>query len=443
MTESAAPSPRTTTRPTGWQSALTVYLTRRQLVIFLMGFSSGLPLLLGFSTLSFWLREAGVSLTAIGGLLTVATPYSLKFLWAPVFDNVRLPVLTRRLGMRRGWLIAIQICLIAAIVAVGQGDPAGGLPMLAAAAFVMAFLSASQDIVIDAYRIEILTDDEQGAGAAMTQAGYRVGLVVSGAGALALADVLPWSVVYGLMAALIGIGMLAVLIGSEPESRRPPRPEAPLQFLRQAVVAPLADFAGRRGWIAILAFVLLYKYGDAIAGAMANPFFVDLGFTGSEIAAVSNVFAVAMTMAGVFVGGALVARISILPALAVGGVFQAVTNLTFAWLALRGHDLTALTIAVGLDSFAGGIGSAAFVAYLSALCNRSFTATQYALLTSLMAAGRTVMAASSGWLADTVGWPLFFVATTVIAVPALALIAFLLRLEKTGIKSGNVASREA
>lgn len=412
----------------GWRDALRVYGTRRQLVIFLMGYSSGLPLLLGFSTLSFWLREADVSLAAIGGLVTVGTPYSLKFLWAPVLDHVRLPVLTRLFGLRRGWLLLIQVLLMGAIVVTGQGDPATSLPFLAAAAFVMAFLSASQDIVIDAYRIEVLEEHEQGAGAAMTQAGYRIGMLVAGAGALALADVLPWSLVYGVMAASVGIGILATLIGPEPVSRRPLPPRRPAAFLRHAALDPFLDFTRRRGWIAILLFVLLYKYGDAVAGAMANPFYVDLGFSGTDIASVTKVLGVFATMAGVFGGGLLVARIGMLPALAVGGVLQAVTNLTFAWLATRGHDITALAIAVGTDSFASGVGSAAFVAYLSSLCNIAFTATQYALLTSLMAFGRTLLASSSGVLAEALGWPMFFVATTLLAVPALVLLWYLARL---------------
>ena len=412
----------------GWRDAVAVYLTRRQLVILLMGFSSGLPLLLGFSTLSFWLREADVGLAAIGGLLTVATPYSLKFLWAPLLDHVRLPVLTRWLGLRRGWLLTLQVLLIGSIALVGQGDPTQSLGFLAVAAVVMAFLSASQDIVIDAYRIEILAEHEQGAGAAMTQAGYRIGMLVSGAGALALADFIAWSWIYALMAALIGVGILGTLIGDEPVERRPPPPKQPVAWLRHAALDPLTDFARRRGWLAILIFVLLYKYGDAVAGAMANPFYVDLGFSGVEIASITKVFGVVATMLGVFAGGLLVARAGILPALAVGGVLQAATNLIFAWLAIKGHDITMLAVAVGADNFTGGLGSAAFVAYLSSLCNLAFTATQYALLTSLMAFGRTLLAASSGWFAEQLGWPGFFVATAVVALPGLLILWYLAKL---------------
>lgn len=414
-----------------WREAMAVYLTRRQLVIFLMGFSSGLPLLLGFSTLSFWLREESVSLAAIGGLLTVGTPYSLKFLWAPLLDHVRLPFLARTLGLRRSWLLVIQILLAGSIVIVGRSDPQTALGFLALAALVMAFLSASQDIVIDAYRIEILSEDEQGAGAAMTQAGYRVGMLVSGAGALALADVLPWSLVYMIMAGFVGVGIIATLIADEPVNRRPPPPRKALAFLRHAAIDPLTDFTRRKGWLVILVFVVLYRYGDAVAGAMANPFYVDLGFSGVEIASVTKVFGVLMVMAGVFVGGVLVARLGLIRALLVGGILQAVTNLTFAWLATRGHDLGALTAAVGIDSFAGGLGSAAFVAYLSALCNVAFTATQYALLTSLMAFGRTALASASGFLAEWLGWPGFFIATMLLAAPALILLFWIARNDAT------------
>ena len=408
-----------------WRESLAVYFTRRQLVIFMMGFSSGLPLLLGFSTLSFWMRQENVSLVAIGWVLSVATPYSLKFLWAPVFDHVRLPFLTRRLGLRRSWLLVIQVSLIVAIVLVGQCEPGTALAPVAAAALLMAFCSASQDIVVDAYRIEVLDEAEQGPGAAMTQAGYRVGMIASGAGALALADIITWDWIYAAMAALMLVGIAATLIGEEPPDRRPPAPAAPLARLKHAVVDPLRDFAQRRGVLVILAFVLLYKYGDAVAGAMANPFYSDLGFTGTEIASVTKVYGVAMTMLGVICGGLVVARIGVIAGLLVGGILQAATNLTFAWLATVGHDMTVFTLAVGADSFAGGVGSAAFVTYLSALCNVAFTATQYALLTSLMAFGRTAMATLSGWLAQELGWAAFFVATTGLAVPALCLVALL------------------
>jgi len=419
-------------RAQGWRAALVLYGDCRMLVILLMGFSSGLPLLLGFSTLSYWLSKEGVSLTAISGLLASSIPYSIKFLWAPVIDQYRLPILTSLFGQRRGWMLAIQILLAVAIIGLGFGDPRESIAYVAALAFVVALLSASQDIVIDAYRIDILEDHEQGAGAAMTQTGYRIGLLVAGAGAIALADCVSWSLIYTLMAGLVGIGMFAALIAPEPAIAKPhidlsSAVPGLVPALHYAVVVPLKDLLNRQGIVWILLFVLLYKYGDAIAGAMANPFYFQIGFSGVEIASVTKVFGVAATLVGVFAGGALVARFGVWSALVIGGVLQAATNLLFACLAASGHDLTLLAVAVGADNFAGGLGSAAFVAYLSGLCNVSFTGTQYALLTSLMAFGRTLFATVSGPLAEQLGWTGFFIATTAIAVPGLLLLLWLRR----------------
>lgn len=426
------------TRFEGWRSALALYADRRMLVILLMGFSSGLPLLLGFSTLSYWLSKEGVSLTAIGGLLAASAPYSVKFLWAPLIDHGRLPVFTRLFGRRRGWMLAIQILLAVSIAALGFGDPRENIAYIALMALVVAFLSASQDIVIDAYRIEILEEHEQGVGAAMTQTGYRFGLLVAGAGAIALADFVSWQWIYSVMAALVGVGMAAALIATEPDClvREDATPLRLGETLHHAVVAPLTDLLQRQGIVAILLFVLLYKYGDALAGAMANPFYDQIGFTGVEIASVTKVFGVVATLFGVFAGGVLVAKLGVWWSLVVGGVLQAVTNLLFAVLAAAGNDLTLLAVAVGADNFAGGLGSAAFVAYLSGLCNVSFTGTQYALLTSLMAFGRTLFATLSGPLAEQTGWVVFFLSTTAIAVPGLLLLLWLRRYP-VSVRSGD------
>ena len=419
----------------GWRDALRVYRDRRIFVIFLMGFSSGLPLLLTLSTLSYWLAKVGVDKTAIGLFALVGVPYSLKFVWAPVIDQVSLPVLTRLFGRRRGWALVTQAGLIVAILAMGTSDPAAAPWATAAAALAVAFFSASQDIVVDAYRIDVLADAEQGAGAAATQTGYRVGLLAAGAGAIALSDFVAWFWIFAALAALVGVGIVAVLLAPEPPP--PPRPVlAPgldrlgvlREHFRRAVVAPFADFMTRRGWIVILGFVLLYKFGDAIGGVMANPFYVELGFTGVEIASVSKVFGVLATLAGILAGGVVVARYGIFPALVIGGVLQAATNLLFAVQAVLGHDIAMLTLCIGADNFTGGLGSAAFVAYLSSLCNVAFTATQYALLTSLMAVGRTVLSSGGGWLADQVDWVSFFVLTTGLAVPGLLLLISLIRL---------------
>ncbi|HEY9548111.1 MAG TPA: MFS transporter [Kiloniellaceae bacterium] len=419
-------------RPRGdWLRAFAVYGDRRVLIIFFMGFASGLPLLLTLSTLSYWLAKVGVDKTSIGLFALVGLPYSLKFLWAPIIDQVHIPVLARLLGHRRSWALVIQAALIAAILALGTCDPAAAPWTTAAAALAVAFFSASQDIVIDAYRIEILTDEEQGVGAASTQFGYRLGILAAGAGAVALSDFVGWFWVFAAMAALVLVGTVTVLLAPEP--RRPAavaagRAVSPQVWLYKAVAAPLLDFVQRRGWAAILLFALLYKFGDAIGGVMANPFYVELGFTGVEIASVSKVMGLVATILGIFVGGAMVARYGILWALVVGGVLQAATNLLFALQAVVGHDLGMLAVTIGADNFTGGLGSAAFVAYLSSLCNNAFTGTQYALLTSLMAAGRTVLSSGGGWLADQVDWVSFFILTTGLAVPGLLLLVWLMRL---------------
>jgi PAT family beta-lactamase induction signal transducer AmpG len=415
-------------------SGFSVYLQPNVLIVFAMGFASGLPLLLTLSTLSLWLAEAGIDKTTIGLFALVGLPYSIKFLWSPVIDRMPLPPFTTLLGRRRGWAIAIQALLILAILAMALTDPRIDAGMTALAALAIAFLSASQDIVIDAYRIEILSEREQGAGAAATQAGYRLGLLASGAGALFIADAFGWFAAFVAMAVLMGISMLVVLIAPEPavdpgaaEPRSDRRSARVLAQLKLAVFDPLAEFFTRSGWLPILAFILLYKFGDAFAGVMANPFYVEMGFTKTEIASVSKVFGLVATLAGVFIGGAVVARIGVLRALLWCGILQMLSNLMFAAQAIAGHNILVLFATIGLENFSGGMGSAAFVAYLSILCNVAYTATQYALLSSFMAFGRTALSSTSGWLADHVDWVLFFVTSTVLAVPGLLLLLWMMR----------------
>jgi PAT family beta-lactamase induction signal transducer AmpG len=400
---------------------LSIYADRRILAIIGMGFASGLPLLLTTSTLTYWLARRGIDKTTIGLFALVGLPYATKFLWAPALDQVRLPLLGR-LGRRRGWALATQLGLVVAIASLGRTDPAVQPLVVAAVALAIAFLSASQDVVIDAYRIEILLEREQGAGAAATQLGYRIGTLCAGAGALALSDRIDWSVVFAALAALVGVGMATVLLAAEPA---PPQVARPRSTLRSALVEPYLDLARRPDWWAILCFALLYKFGDAIGGVMAAKFYVDLGFSGTEIGSVSNVLGAVATVTGAFAGGVVVARTGLLRALLVGGILQALTNLLYAVQARVGHDLAMLGVAIASDNFTGGLGSAAFVAYLSSLCRAPFTGTQYALLTSLMAAGRTVLAAGGGWLASRLDWGPFFVATTALALPGLLLLAWI------------------
>jgi MFS transporter, PAT family, beta-lactamase induction signal transducer AmpG len=409
-------------------SGFSVYLQPRVLIVAAMGFASGLPLLLTLSTLSLWLAEAGIDKTTIGLFALVGLPYSIKFLWSPVIDRMPLPPFTTLLGRRRGWAIAIQALLILAILAMALTDPRIDAGMTALAALAIAFFSASQDIVIDAYRIEILEEREQGAGAAATQAGYRIGLLASGAGALFIASAFGWFAAFAAMAALMGLSMIIVLIAPEPPaSSTVVRASGIAAQLKLAVFDPLAEFFTRSGWLPILAFILLYKFGDAFAGVMANPFYVEMGFTKVEIASVSKVFGLIATLAGVFIGGAVVARIGVLRALLWCGLLQMLSNLMFAAQALAGHDILVLFATIGLENFSGGMGSAAFVAYLSVLCNLAYTATQYALLSSFMSFGRTFLSSSSGWIADHVDWVQFFVISTVLAVPGLMLLLWMMR----------------
>lgn len=423
-------------RQLSWGEALTIFFTWRQAIIFFMGFASGLPLLLTLSTLSYWLSTVGVDKTTIGLFTLVGIPYTFKFVWSPIIDQVRLPLLGR-LGRRKSWLLLIQPILAAAIFLMGLSDPATNPWLTAALALVVAFFSASQDIVIDAYRIEILKPEEQGAGAGSTQVGYRFGLLLAGAGAFALSDFFVWPIVFAALAIAMLVCAAFTLFIPEPivasgnaTARRSYR-----DWLKQAFLDPFADFLRRPGWLLILLFILLYKYGDAFGGAMANPFYVELGFTGVELAAISKVYGIIASLAGGILGGIIVARFGIFRTLLVGGVLQAVTNLLFSYLALKGHDLLWLGIAITADNLSGGVAAAAFVAYLSGLCNVAYTATQYALLTSFMSAGRTFLSAGSGWVADHTDWVTFWGLTAFMAIPALLLLLWIARLYPQGLTS--------
>jgi PAT family beta-lactamase induction signal transducer AmpG len=431
-----------------WLSALSVYRDRRIFVILLLGFSSGLPLALTFSTLSFWLKEEGLTNTAIGLFASVSTPYALKFLWAPLVDRAPLPILTRAFGRRRGWIVAAQLGLMAAIFMLGSTHPGIDPWTTALCAVIVAFCSATQDIVIDAYRVDILGDREQAAGAAASVFGYRVGMLASGAGALFLASELPWFQVYSIMAALIVVGIIAVLLAPEPDARQSPeaaarerrirdylaaRPElssragAVVAWLYGAVVAPFADFMNRNGWVAILLFVMTFKLGDALAGVMTNPFLLELGFTKTEVAAIVKTYGFVATLVGAATGGSLVSAVGLIRALWICGILQASSHLVYALLAVVGHSLPMLALTIGLENLVAGMGTAAFVGYLGSLCNVSYTATQYALLTSFMSAARTWLSSSAGWLADRMSWPEFFVLTAAAALPGLALLAWISR----------------
>jgi PAT family beta-lactamase induction signal transducer AmpG len=418
-----------------WLQSLKVYRDPRILAIFCMGFSSGLPLLLVFGTLSFWLREAGVSRTAIGLFVLVGISYSFKFVWSPLIDRLPLPVLTRRLGRRRSWALVIQFPLAVAILALGSTDPAHELGTTALFAVIVAFLSASQDIVIDAYRIELLSPEEQGAGAAATQWGYRLGTLAASTGAFNAAEWGGWHFAYEVMAGLMLVGILSVLMTREPVVPAAVLPgrhqggggERFAAWLRQAVVDPFADFMTRRGWLAILVFIVLYKLGEAMAGAMANPLYQELGFSKVDVGDVGKLVGLVATLTGVATGGAAVARWGIIRALLFGGILQMLSNLLYIALLKGGQSNVMLAASIFGENFTGGMASAAFVAYLSSLCNVAFTATQYALFSSLAAVPARFLAAPSGWLVDLLGWTSFFLIATIICVPSLLLLVWMQR----------------
>jgi MFS transporter, PAT family, beta-lactamase induction signal transducer AmpG len=415
----------------GWRRSLAEYTDRRVMLILPLGFASGLPLLLTFSTLSAWFASVGVSRATIGAFALVGTPYAFKFLWSPLIDRLPPPI---PIGRRRGWGLAIQLALIAATLALGACDPKLHVARMAALAILVAFLSASQDVVIDAYRVEILTPDQQGPGAAMIQTGYRIAMLVSGAGALIIAARFGWFAAYATVAALLGVGMLVFIFGPEPAIPLNAQPHAPTgrldairEWLETAVVEPFADFMRRPRWLAIVIFIVGYKLGEAMAGVMAMPLYISLGFSLDQIAYVSKLVGFFATVAGALVGGVVTTKLGVMRALILCGVLQSAGNLFYVLQAVGGHRLDYLALCVAAENFTGAMAGTALVAYLSDLCSPAFTATQYALLSSLAAVGRTMVASSGGVLADRLGWVPFFLLTTVATIPALLLLLWIAR----------------
>ena len=409
---------------------LSVYKDRRQLAVLLLGFSSGIPLLLVYATLSARLAQAGVRRADIGLLLLAQLPYNFKFLWAPLFDWARPPI---PLGQRRGWAITVQILLMAAIVAMGAVDPRTDLGLLGALGVTVAFLSASQDIVIDAFRIELLPPESQGAGAASTVAGYRVAMLAAGAGAMEIAHHLGWFPAYAAMALLILVGMGTFLLMREPEStRKPPGTLSWMESLRQAVADPFRDFIRRPGWPLILLFIPLYKLGEAMAGAMAKPFYLSLGFNLDEIARMSSLVAFVTTLTGGLIGGAVVARFGTIRALLFCGIAQSAGNLAYVALDAAGHQNWALALSAASEDLTGGMAGTALVAFVSGLTRAPFTATQFALLSSLEALGRSMFTAPGGKLSEMMSWSSYFLLTTIVSLPALALLHWISKRQPKG-----------
>jgi PAT family beta-lactamase induction signal transducer AmpG len=417
---------------TNWRRALAAYTEPRVLQVLALGFSSGLPLLLTYSTLQAWMATAGVRRAAIGAIALVGTSYAFKFVWAPIMDRVPPPL---PLGRRRGWGITIQILLIGAILALGSSDPKHNLRLMAAFAVLVAFLSASQDIVIDAWRVESTTGDQQAPGAAMVQAGYRIGMLVSGAGGLLIAAYAGWFAAYATMAALMVVGLLAFLFGPEPEvpAGRSHAAQSGWIAVRHAVfnavIVPFRDFMQRPLWPVILVAIFGYKLGEAMAGVMSTPLYIALGFSLPEIAAASKVFGFFSIVAGVMLGGVVTTRYGILRSLILCGILQSAGNLFFVLQAVGGHRIGYLALCVTAENITGGMAGTALITYISSLCSPAFTATatQYALLSSITLLGRTVVASSGGWLSEKMGWAWFFAMTSVVGLPALLLFPWVAR----------------
>ncbi|PXW83889.1 PAT family beta-lactamase induction signal transducer AmpG [Nitrosomonas sp. Nm84] len=443
----------TSTEFSSWLQAMRVYTHPRVLGMLSLGFSAGLPLLLIMGTLSFWLREAGIDRTTIGHLSWIGLAYSFKWLWSPLVDRLPLPLLTRLLGRRRAWLLLSQIVIAAALVGMAFTDPVVSLTQLVFFALAVAFASATQDIALDAYRIEAVAVELQGAMAATYQAGYRIAMILASAGVLWIAatidvsttyDHAPWRFAYLVMAASMAVGIITTLIIREPDvpySRLisdnetiaqqaiahwhlHPRINAMLVWLYGALIAPFRDFIVRHGKQAllILGLIAIYRISDVVMGVMSNPFYVDMGYSKEEVATISKVYGVIMTIAGAAIGGLLTVKIGIMRTLFLGAVLSAATNLLFVWLAGRGHDVSALVFTISADNLSAGIASSAFIAYLSGLTNSAYSATQYALFSSVMLLLPKFIAGFSGQFVDAYGYENFFIVTALLGFPVLILV---------------------
>ena len=438
----------------GWLHAFRIYTHPRVLGMLSLGFSAGLPLLLILGTLSFWLREAGIDRSTIGYLSWIGLAYAFKWMWSPLVDRLPLPLLTQLLGRRRAWILLSQVIITIALVGMANTDPLENLTHIVFFALAVAFASATQDIALDAYRIEAVALRLQGAMAATYQAGYRLAMILASAGVLWIAaavdpsettyDYSPWRTAYLVMAASMAVGIITTLIIREPEvpvTRLISENEdyarktiahwnlnaqltQILAWLYGAMVAPFRDFIVRHGRRAllILALIAVYRISDVVMGVMSNPFYVDMGYTKNEVATVSKVYGVIMTIVGAAMGGVLIAKIGIMRTLFLGAVLSAATNLLFVWLAGRGHDVAGLVFTISADNLSAGIASSAFIAYLSGLTNSAYSATQYALFSSVMLLLPKFIAGFSGIFVDSYGYASFFTGTALLGLPVLVLV---------------------
>jgi len=395
------------------KSTVAILLSRRMQVAFAMGFCSGLPLLLTMGVLQAWMKERGIDLTWIGMITLVQIPYTWKFVWAPLMDRFTPPFF----GRRRGWLLIAQLMLIFSIISLGDCDPVRHPALMVTAAVMVAFFSATQDIVIDAYRREDLPDEELGLGSSMYIYGYRLGMLLAGGGGLILADHMPFSRVYLIMAGCMLPGVLITVLTPEPVV-----PAGIPRSLKEAVFEPLTDYFTRPNALWILAFILLYKIGDTMASAITIPFYLDIGFSKTDIGAVVKIFGTGATLAGALVGGIVLLHMGITRSLWIFGVLQAASTACFAALARIGYSIPALAGVIAFENLSSGMGTAAFVAFMASITNKKFTATQYALLTSLIGVPRAIASSVTGLLAKHIGWESFFITCALAAIPGMLLL---------------------
>jgi PAT family beta-lactamase induction signal transducer AmpG len=410
----------TPSQPSHWLGHFfTLLFGPKMLVMLMTGFSSGLPLLLTGSTIKLWMREEGLDLTTIGFFGLVGLPYTLKFLWAPFMDRIIPPFG----GRRRGWMLITQIILMIAIGSIAGINPTHHFSILVGLCLLITFFSASQDIVLDAYRREYLQDKELGIGSSIFVNGYRIGILISGGFALILADYLSWTATYFVMGLFMTVGIVTTIFAPEPALETSP----PTSW-KEAFIGPFLEFTQRPGWLTILLFILLYKIGDSMASEMLSPFWVDLEISKTTVGSIVKTFGLVATIAGGFLAGLVIYRWGIIPSLLVFGVLQMISTAGFVVLAIVGNHLPTLTAAIAFENLTGGMGTTAFVAFMASLTDKRFTATQYALLTSIMGIPRVIAGSITGVLATWLGWEGFFLLCTILAIPGLLLITQLRRM---------------
>lgn len=445
----------TDTHFTSWRESIAVYRHRRVITMLFLGFSAGLPFLLVFSTLAAWLADSQISRSAIGLFAWVGITYSVKVLWSPIVDRVQLPLLTKLFGQRRSWMILSQTGIACGLLGLSTSNPSTHLPLIVGFALIIAFSSATQDITIDAFRIEATSNERQGAMAAMYQFGYRVAMLVAGAGALFFADIFSWSMSYLIMALLMLVGIITALVISEPPHtehvkhfnyedkvngylsknlKLPDNFQKAVAWFIGAVINPFIEFFSRNGSNAllILLFISIFRISDITMGIMANPFYLDLGFSKTEIASVVKFFGFFMTLLGAIIGGLLVVRYGIMRPLLLGAVMVSATNLLFAFMATQGTDLTMLAVVISADNLSGGLATTVFIAYLSSMTNQAYTATQYALFSSLMTLPGKFISGFSGFIVDGYGYVSFFIYASMVGIPAIILVIYLMQRVDTG-----------